>query len=171
MALIIMTLDLPRSFFDRLDDELSRSVRAINTIMRKSFDTTKITKEELTRQLDAADRMAGTARGRTWWEGETLIVEWPDRTRTTVSAIDRIKAKALQARGIAPAAIKDFEADLDGLIAEGPRLAADRAAAVGKHAEAFKGIREQFDGLHSAIDILSNGGDPLEDSEHSAQGS
>lgn len=87
------------------------------------------------------------------------------------SVIDRIKEKALQARQIAPDAIKSFESDLDSLIAEGPKLKAAQAAAVGKHTAAFKGIQETFDGLSSAIDILSNGGDPLEGSTTSAQSS
>jgi len=74
-----------------------------------------------------------------------------------MSAIDRLKEKALQARQIAPDAIKAFEADLDSLIAEGPKLAAERTEAVSVHAEAFKGIRGEIGGLRDAMDILSNG--------------
>lgn len=87
-----------------------------------------------------------------------------------MSVIDRIKAKALEARQIAPNAIKAFEADLDALIAEGPKLLADKEAAVSQHKEAFAGIRGEFDGLKSAIDILSNGAPegplPASEDEH-----
>lgn len=77
-----------------------------------------------------------------------------------MSVIDRIKAKALQARDIVPTAIKEFEADLDSIIAGGPMLAEKRAAAVGPHREATKGLLTEIDGLKGAMDILSNG-DPL----------
>ena len=75
-----------------------------------------------------------------------------------MSVIDRIKAKALQASTIAPNALKAFEADLDSLIAEGPKLEAEGKAAVAVHKEVVTGIRGEFDGMRAAIDILSNGG-------------
>lgn len=102
------------------------------------------------------------------------FVEMPRTVATGIkmSVIDRIKAKALMARDIAPKAIAAFEADLDSLIAEGPKLETDRSAAVSMHKEAFAGIRGEFDGLKSAINILSNGSpDPLHASETSAVGS
>jgi hypothetical protein len=154
-------LDLPRSLFDRLDDELTRSVRIINHTMRKSFDTNKITKEELQRELDAADRQYG--QHTTSWQGETLIVDWPDQpqmpqVRITVSPIDRIKAKALQARQIVPDAIKAVEGDLDSLISEKAAIDQKRAAAMAPHQEAVAGLKSELDGIKSALDILSNGG-------------
>lgn len=82
-----------------------------------------------------------------------------------MSITERLKAKALLARSIAPDEIKAFEADLDALIAEGPKLKADRAAAVGQHQAAFASIHGEVDGLKQAIDILSNGGPPLPESK------
>lgn len=82
------------------------------------------------------------------------------REAKSMSVIDRIKAKALQARDIVPTAIKEFEADLDSIIAGGPMLAEKRAAAVGPHKEATEGLLTEIDGLKGAMDILSNG-DPL----------
>lgn len=79
-----------------------------------------------------------------------------------MSAIDRIKAKALQARGIAPQAIKDFESDLDGILAQKDTLAQKREAAVAPHKEAIAGIYSEFDGLKQAMDLLSNGGPSLD---------
>lgn len=95
----------------------------------------------------------------------------PPAVGIKMSAIDRIKAKALQARGIAPKAIADFEADMDALIAEGPKLETERVAAVAPHKEVVAGIRGEFSGLRDAMNILSNGGpslDPLHVSEASA---
>jgi hypothetical protein len=81
-----------------------------------------------------------------------------------MGAIDRIKAKALQASSIAPTMLKNFEADLDSLIAEGPKLDAERKAAVAGHMDVVTGIRGEFADMRSAIDILSNGGPPLDES-------
>ena len=89
-----------------------------------------------------------------------------------MSVIDRIKSKALQAKDIAPQAIRDFEADLDGIIAEKASLAQRRVAAVAPHKEAISGIYSEIDGLKQAMDLLSNGGDhPLEESTRAAPGS
>src|ERR1035437_6016040 len=87
-----------------------------------------------------------------------------EHRRNQMSAIDRIKSKALQAKDIAPQAIRDFEADLDGIIAEKAGLAQRRAAAVAPHKEAISGIYSEIDGLKAAMDLLSNGGPPLEES-------
>lgn len=78
-----------------------------------------------------------------------------------MSAIDRIKAKALRARDIVPQAIKAFETDLDSIIAEGPTLDEKRIAAVAPHKEATQGLLTEIDGLKQAMDMLSNGGPPL----------
>ena len=93
-----------------------------------------------------------------------------EKLRIVMSAIDRIKAKALQARDIAPQAIREFEADLDGIIAEKANLAQRRADAVGPHKETITGIYGEFDGLKQAMDLLSNGGPPLQESEHGSKG-
>src|ERR1035437_2580367 len=87
-----------------------------------------------------------------------------EHRRNQMSAIDRIKSKALQAKDIAPQAIRDFEADLDGIIAEKASLAQRRVAAVAPHKEAISGIYSEIDGLKEAMDLLSNGGPPLEES-------
>jgi len=76
--------------------------------------------------------------------------------RKMSSMIERLKAKALAARNIAPDAMKAFEADLDGLSAEKAELDAKRAAALAPHQEAIAAVKGELDGLKSAIDILSN---------------
>lgn len=80
-------------------------------------------------------------------------------------AIERLKQKAAHARNVASTEIKEFEADLDGLIAEGPKLKSERQAAVAPHREAVDGLRGEYDGMREAMNILSNGGPPLEESE------
>lgn len=85
----------------------------------------------------------------------------PELLEAAMSAIDRIRAKALQARSIAPDAITAFEADLDSIIAEGPKLRVAKDAAVGQHREAIAGVYGEIDGLKSVIDLMSNGGPPL----------
>lgn len=84
-----------------------------------------------------------------------------------MSAIDRIKAKAIEARGIAGEAIQSFEGELDSILAEKDVIKRHIAEAAAPHHEIFKGIRGELDGLKSAIDLLSNGGpdlDPLPES-------
>jgi hypothetical protein len=101
--------------------------------------------------------------------GYDLVAQFEEikeaRRQSMSSVIDRIKAKALQARDIVPTAIKEFEADLDSIISGGPMLATKRAEAVGPHQEATKGLLKEIDGLKGAMDILSNGGDPLDTAE------
>lgn len=83
-------------------------------------------------------------------------------------AIERLKQKALQARTIVPTMIKEFESDLDSLIAQGPQMEAARQAAVASHMDGVAGLKGEFAGLQSAIDILSNGAPPLDGSTTSA---
>lgn len=81
-----------------------------------------------------------------------------------MSVIDRIKAKALQARQVVPDAIKGVESDLDSILSEKDIIAKKRAEAVAPHMEAIAGVKGELEGLKSALDLLSNGGPPLEGS-------
>lgn len=74
-----------------------------------------------------------------------------------MSAIDRLKAKALEARNVAPDALKKFEADLDSIIAQKAEIENKRVAAVSPHQEAIAGVKGELDDLKSAMDILTNG--------------
>jgi hypothetical protein len=102
----------------------------------------------------------------------TLVRTENTKVITVMSAIDRIKAKALQARDIAPAAIRAFEADLDGILAEREELERRRAASVAPHKEGIAGIYGEFDGLKQAMDIMTNGAPsgPLPGSEPESKG-
>lgn len=79
-----------------------------------------------------------------------------------MSVIDRLKAKAQEARQIAPKAIANLESDLDSIISEGPRLEEKRAEAVGKHQSLISNVKTELEGISAAVDILSN--DPLPES-------
>lgn len=144
-----------REFFYQLEDELTRALHDQN---RKDYQVSKERLEEagFIRVIDN--------------NGHRITVGRTTETKIMTTPIDRIRAKALQARSIAPTLIKEFESDLDSLIAEGPKLEADKNAAVSQHKEAFSGLRGEFDGLRSVIDVLSNGGPPLAESENSGQG-
>jgi hypothetical protein len=80
-----------------------------------------------------------------------------ENTKMSVSPLNRLKEKALQARSVAPDAIRAFEADLDSIIAEKPVIDQKRVDAVSPHKEAIAGVKGELDDLKSAIDILSNG--------------
>lgn len=88
-----------------------------------------------------------------------------------MSAIDRIKAKALQARAVVPDAIKAVEADLDSIIGQTAVIDKKRAEATAPHKEAVAGLMGELDGLKDALDVLSNGGPPLDESPTSAPAS
>lgn len=88
-----------------------------------------------------------------------------------MSAIDRIKAKALAARNVAREALTSFEGELDSILAEKEVIKRRVAEASAPHHEILKGIHGEIDGLKSAIDLLSNGGPPLEASPTVAPGS
>jgi hypothetical protein len=87
------------------------------------------------------------------------------------SPIDRIKAKAMQARGVVPTALASVEAGLDQIIAAGPEIEKKKQEAMAPHLNAIADAKTELDGLKSALDILSNGGPPLHESESSASGS
>lgn len=86
---------------------------------------------------------------------------------TDMSAIDRIKSKALLAKSVVPAAIADVEADLDWIIGQREVIKRKKDEATAPHKEAISGVVSELEGLKGALDILSNGGpllDPLSES-------
>lgn len=166
--------------------ELDAEVLHQNRKMRLFFDTRKISKQDLTKELDKADVEAGSTDRKTSWHGEVMEVDWPahnlakidqitqtvtetrpDGSTTTttttstrqpsMSVMDRIRAKALEARAVAPNAIKEFESDLDSILAEKAIIEQKRKEAVSPHQQAIADVKGELGDLKSAIDILSNG--------------
>ena len=78
------------------------------------------------------------------------------------SAVDRIKSKALQAKGVVPRVLASVESGLDGIIAAESDLEKQREAALAPHLSAIADTKTELDGIKSALDILSNGGPPLQ---------
>ena len=147
----------------RLEFEIAAIVRKDRINRRLKYLLSELEEDDLNRPRELALLHQEQA-NRPWVSPAPVAIPTP-KLQARMSVIDRIKAKATQARAIAPKAIADFEADLDSLIAEGPVLESARLAAVGMHKEAFSGIHGEIDGLKSAIDILSNGAPPLGNSE------
>ena len=80
------------------------------------------------------------------------------------SAVDRIKAKALQAKGVVPRILTNVETGLDDIIAAEGVLEQHAAEAMKPHLDAINETKTELDGIKSALDILSNGGPPLQES-------
>ena len=80
------------------------------------------------------------------------------------SAVDRIKAKAAQAKGVVPRVIAKVESGLDQIIGAEPELNTQTDAAMAPHLSAIADTKTELDGIKSALDILSNGGPPLQGS-------
>ncbi len=78
------------------------------------------------------------------------------------SAVDRIKSKALQAKGVVPRVLASVESGLDGIIAAESDLEKQKEAALAPHLSAIADTKTELDGIKSALDILSNGGPPLQ---------
>ena len=81
------------------------------------------------------------------------------------SAIDRIKSKAAQAKGVVPRVLASVESGLDRLISAEMELETQKEAALAPHLNAIADTQTELDGIKSALDILSNGGPPLQGSE------
>lgn len=80
------------------------------------------------------------------------------------SAVDRIKAKALQAKGVVPRILTNVETGLDEIIAAESELEKHASDAMQPHLDAINETKSELDGIKSALDILSNGGPPLQES-------
>ncbi len=79
-----------------------------------------------------------------------------------MSAIDRIKAKALQARGVVPRVIASVEADLDSVIASESDIEQKKVQAFAPHFSAIADTKSELAAIGSALDIFSNGGPALD---------
>lgn len=93
--------------------------------------------------------------------------QFEDIDDTRMSAVDRIKSKALQARGVVPRVLAKVEAGLDEIIGEEPKLNQHSEEAFAPHLAAIAETKTELDGIKTALDLMSNGGpalDPLPES-------
>lgn len=80
------------------------------------------------------------------------------------SAIDRIKSKAVQAKGVVPRVLTSVEAGLDEIIAAEQELEAQKNEALAPHLNAIAETKTELADIKSALDIMTNGGPPLQES-------
>jgi hypothetical protein len=152
---------LSREFFHQLEDEITRARYEID----EEYHRVRLS-DLLKRAPEAKFHIGGGSqvghveiKPHATAEEIALALSLIDQVtkRQNMGAIDRLKAKALEARNVAPDAIRTFEADLDSILAEKATIEAQRAAAVAPHKEAIAAVKGTIDGVKSAIDILDNG--------------
>jgi hypothetical protein len=80
-----------------------------------------------------------------------------ENTRLTLGAIDRLREKALQAKGVVPRVVASIEAELDGVIAAEADLAKQKDEAFAPHKAALAETKAELDGVKDALNIMSNG--------------
>ncbi len=79
-----------------------------------------------------------------------------------IAAIERLKSKALEAKGVVPRVLAKVESGLDSIIGAEPGLNTETDAAMAPHLSAIADTHAELAGIKSALDILSNGGPPLQ---------
>ena len=96
------------------------------------------------------------------YESELGFIVLQTNREYEMSAIDRIKSKALQARGVVPRVIAKVEADLDSVIAAEPELDKQRDTAFAPHFSALADTKIELAGIADALNLMSNGGPALD---------
>lgn len=79
------------------------------------------------------------------------------RGRPNMSAIDRIREKALKAKGVVPRVIAGVESELDGIIGAEAEIEQQKEAAFAPHKAAIAETKTELDGIKDALSIMSNG--------------
>jgi hypothetical protein len=80
-----------------------------------------------------------------------------ENTRLTVSLKDRLQEKARLASSIVSNEVKALEDGMDAIIAEKDAVAQKRQAAIAATSDVLGVVKDQWDGIKSSVDILSNG--------------
>lgn len=91
-----------------------------------------------------------------------IVLQTQREDEMASSAVERIKSKALQARGVVPRVIAKVEANLDEVIAAEPALDQQNDAAFAPHFAAIADTKTELDGIADALNIMSNGGPALD---------
>jgi hypothetical protein len=160
----------PPSYFDHLSDRLALAVYDTNQAHRvNKLEQIKAVLPIGSEVSYSEGALYITLRGKAYRFGELTTADdvnawlWNQR-EPRMSAIEKLKAKALYAKTIVHDAIKGVEDGLDGIIAHKAPLEQKTAEAMAPHLEAIAGLHSELDGIKGALDILSNGGPPLEPS-------
>ena len=164
-------------WLDKFERELGFIVLQTNREMRR-YDTNKLSRDELTRQLEAGDRDYHTTERKTSWDGETLIVEWgpPMTARVTVGNIDinRVLGKVRQASGVVGRVVTHVESQADSVIGREDEITKKATSAFAPHNDLLDQANSELDRVSDALNLLGNGGpalDPLHESVPAVKGS
>lgn len=82
-------------------------------------------------------------------------------------SIDRIRAKLQQAAGVAQRVVADIEAEADAVIAEEAAIRKQKEEAFAPHKALLAESKTELQAVKDALNLLSNGGPPLDDAESS----
>jgi len=106
------------------------------------------------------------------FEEELEFIVLQTKRECEMSAIgDRLKQKAMQAVGVGPRVAAHVEANLDWIIAQEKVIEGATVEAVAPHKELFAGVHGTLGEVKDALNILSNGGPPLDASASSVTSS
>lgn len=84
-------------------------------------------------------------------------------TKVTVTTpLDRLKGKFLQARGVAQRVATNMEAEADSLIAQEDAMKAKTTNAFAPHKAVLAEAGTELQAIEDALNLMSNGGPPLE---------
>jgi hypothetical protein len=84
-------------------------------------------------------------------------------------SISRLKDKLNMAAGVAKRAADAIEAEADALLAEEEAIKAKTVEAFSPHKAILAEARTELDAVKDALNLMSNGGPPLQDAEPSEQ--
>lgn len=97
------------------------------------------------------------------------IIEGDDPV--TSAAVERLKQKALQAKGVVPRVLASVESGLDEIIGAESDIEKRKVEALAPHLSAISDTKSELTAIGSALDILTNGGPPLQVSLSAVSGS
>ena len=89
----------------------------------------------------------------------------------TTTPLDRLKGKFVQARGVAHRVATNMEAEADSLIAQEDPMKAKTASAFARHKAILAEASSELKAIEDALNLMSNGGPPLESAENTEKGS
>jgi hypothetical protein len=111
----------------------------------------------------AADGSAGPHR-RTEEGGFAYHKQFEEFDDQAMSVVDRIKNKAHQASGVVSRVVSRVETGLDEIIGAEQPLLKHAEESFAPHLSAIAETKNTLDGVKSALDVMSNGGPPLQES-------
>lgn len=167
-------LRFSRLRFETYSKDLAQALLELSREQPVIFDLRKISKNDLIKELDKGDVIAGTThRTLKWVDNQVLEIEWKT-TKVTMTPISRLKDKLVQARGVAQRVATGIEAEADSLIAREDTIKAKISGAFAPHKAILDEASTELQAIEDALRLMSNDGpplDPLDDAEPTDAGS